>query len=962
MMRMRSTFVLSLLLLAVTPVTGVTQEPVNPAQLQREQAEILRKAERLRDLMQRLLARYEREGRTQQATLLRQGLEHLQKAGLVEDVAGIRNDLQNNALTEASRRQSEVVDEIERLLNILMDRQSIENLDREIEESERMAKDAAELLKQQTELQQQTRDATRGEPNPTERAITDQLRELAQKQTEESQRNARQAGLRLPFLEDALQRLQRLMQQQGELEKHVEAELTADPNQPDQRQQRAFRIGELQQQQREVMAARTRQRDLELTADAAKELAQALERDDEALRQALSKLASRLESSVRRGADDEAGSLQKLQEQAATATPSETPRDKLAELAEQVQKASEQRRATLTKEADDRQGELRQELQRAANELGEGKPQQQGSASEALQRAAEALAKAQELAAAGKQREAMDQQAEAARNIAQAHQRDRDANPTAEQEATEMASTTAQVAQSLRKTPNGNAGEEQTAEEKAAEELDEAEAALRRAAEALSTQRDAGAPERARAGTQESRQQLQQAQQRLQKAMDEALAENSGNLRQSTEQAAARQQELKQQAGQLTERMQQAQQGGQLSEQQAKAGEQSMQRAQQSMEQAQQSLQQGRPATAAQQQQQAAEALEQASQALERNRPLTEQQQQQLQELAKEQKQIEEDIIRLAKLAEERKNRRAQEALQGAAQAAQRATQGMQEGDQEEADQQQEEARQQLEQAKDALEEERDRYMDLRQEELLFRIRDELTQFLEKQQAITLATKEAADQLVGGRSLTRPMRRKLNGLADRERELVAKATFLRTSLEEEGTLVFTHALKANEEDLEDIAGRLGGREPDPGSFTALLQECVEERTMHLLDALKREQQRRQEEQQQQQQQQQQGGENQNQQARPRLVPVVAELKMLKQMEQEMLERTQRLEQLLTAAGADAITETETALIERLGHRHSQITQIFLKMKAMIEEALAGPQNADADGEPTGPDRSKEKDK
>lgn len=76
----------------------------------------------------------------------------------------------------------------------------------------------------------------------------------------------------------------------------------------------------------------------------------------------------------------------------------------------------------------------------------------------------------------------------------------------------------------------------------------------------------------------------------------------------------------------------------------------------------------------------------------------------------------------------------------------------------------------------------------------------------------------------------------------------------------------------------------------------------------------------------------------------------------------MLERTQRLEQLLTAAGADAITETETALIERLGHRHSQITQIFLKMKAMIEEALAGPQNADADGEPTGPDRSKEKDK
>src|SRR5690606_8044468 len=105
----------------------------------------------------------------------------------------------------------------------------------------------------------------------------------------------------------------------------------------------------------------------------------------------------------------------------------------------------------------------------------------------------------------------------------------------------------------------------------------------------------------------------------------------------------------------------------------------------------------------------------------------------------------------------------------------------------------------------------------------------------------------------------------------------------------EGTIVFSHVLRANQEDLEEVARRLAGTEPDANDFTVLLQEEVEGRTRELLEALRREQQRRQQEQQQQQQQQQQ---NRNQQGQQPLVPIVAELKMLKQMEQDMMERTQ----------------------------------------------------------------------
>ena len=128
---------LALTLLAAVLPTSAANAQVDEAKierLRRDQDEILRKAERLQALMKRLLTRYEREGKQEQVDFLEEGLAHLQRSGVLRDVASIREDLEATAFTEALRKQREVVGDLERLLNILLARKSIENIDEQMAE------------------------------------------------------------------------------------------------------------------------------------------------------------------------------------------------------------------------------------------------------------------------------------------------------------------------------------------------------------------------------------------------------------------------------------------------------------------------------------------------------------------------------------------------------------------------------------------------------------------------------------------------------------------------------------------------------------------------------------------------------------------------------------------------------------------------------------------------------------
>jgi hypothetical protein len=897
----------------------------DPDDLRRDEEEILRKSERLRDLMQTLLQRYRQEGRAQQVKLLEDGLQHLQESGLLEDVAGIRDSLQDRALTEALQRQAEVVADLEQLLAILRDRRSIESLQQEMEAAAKLTEQASELLREQTELRSETTEKTASPPTPAERAFLDQLRELAEQQRSESARNTRDAGARAEALEDALRRVQALLQQQTGLEASAQRQLEdpagalADPA-----RQQGFRLGELSQQLGERLEARAADRAVEQAAAAARELEEALARNDaEALRQALARLQSQLAAPDRRSEDTTTARLDEWRARLEKLGDNEE-RATLEEAARDIQQLGADAAGNRARESSALQA-LAEQIEQTARELADGAEGKESEARSQAAKAAEALRRAAQMTAAGRDGEAEEAIAEAQHALDAARREHQDAHPDARQQAAQMASETAQVAQGVRRVPA--AADEPGPETEAATALEEAERALRAAADLLQPTRaepPSGADVQREVGA--ARQQLETAEQQLSKALSGESAGREAEM----DRAAARQRELAEKAAALQQQVGAGANG--LDPEQQRATAPPLQQAQESMQKAQRALEQHQQATGGAEQARAAEALEQAMDAMRRARSLSEEQKNALAELAKRQEELEKDIIQLAREVQERKNHKAQRALEQASAAANRASQAMRDGDAEETDEQQQEAQEQLQQAAQALQEEKDRYQDLRQEELLFRMRDELQTMLEKQRPITESTREIG-ATIGEDRIARRVRRQLNELGTQESELASKTQYLRTALEEEASLVFSHVLNANQEDLEEVAKRLGGQHPDPGELTVMLQQDVEKRTEKLIEALKREQERRRQNQNQQQQQQ-----DQNGSGRAALVPVLAELQMLRQMEVDLMEQTRQMQALVAGRG-DAISGLETTLIERLASRHNDVTRIFLTLKAQLEQAL-----------------------
>lgn len=953
--------------LSLTPTPlRAQQDPPSTEQLGREQAELVRKAQRLHDLMRRLLERYsaKKENRAHQVELIEKGLKHLEESGLLKDAADVRSHLDARALAEATRKQGKVIRDLEELLAILLDRRSLENLEAQMAAVARLANDVRELERRQAELQKRTIETARREPNKAENKLLERLRDLARRQRQESQHNLNDVGLQRPSLEHALARIEQLLRAQGQLEAAARRQTATEDGEADKaRRAKAFALGELKQQANQQLAGQSRQRSLAGLAKAARNYQQALKQQDTAdQRVAADELLRRLEDVTRR-LEDNAGHdreesrlrerMQKLREQARNLDTAKAgdQQKTLEDLAKEIAKAAGDASETQRKTNDEELAKLEQAASKAAELLQQHGPKDSpkedpstgprpGSSAESLRRALESLRRAREHGRPEQDRRRMANLSAARRQLAEAQDRHRRENPEPKDRAAAMARETAQVAESLRQSPRP-----QETEKNAAKDLDTAEERLRQLQQQLDPGRQAE-PQAIEQNLAQSRRNLESARDRLQQAMAETNPADQKQADRARAQAAERQNQLRQEAQRLRQDMRQAQQKGDITREQQQAADRQMQRATEQMRRAQQNLQRGRQATAAERQQDAAEQLERARQEMQRNRPLDKAQREKLQDLAKEQRKLEEDILRLARLVEERKNRRAQQALEQAADAAKRAAESMDQGDQE-AEQRQQEARDRLEEARKALDKERDRYQDLRQEELLFRMRQELEEFLAKQKPITRQTEEASKMYAQQQRLSRRSRRKLNNLGDQESELSAKAQFLRTALEDEGVLVFSHALKANEQDLAEVASRLGGRRPDPGQLTVVLQKDVERRTQELLDALKREQERReQEERRRREQNQQQDQDEDNQRQRRRLVSVLAELQMLKQMEQDMLRRTKLVERLIRARG-DEVSAVDLALLQRLGHRHNEITRIFEQLRAQMEEAMKPPDQEDA---------------
>ncbi|MFN9308301.1 MAG: hypothetical protein ACK6DT_19865 [Planctomycetota bacterium] len=956
------------------------QDPEAMERLRRDQEEILRKAERLHGMMQRLQQRYEREQKPEQVKLLQEGVAHLERSGMLREVAGIRDDIAASAYAEALRKQKEVVTDLERLIDILLERKSMASLDADLAQVAEQARSARELEERQRALRDRTAEAMQSPPSPGEQRLLDALQQLRDAERREADANSRQAGTRRPFLESGLQRVRELLRDQARLEQGLADEKAARRCEAKERENDH---GELAERTRELQAElRDQQRQLDLGAAAGELQQQAAGSDQAAVERARDALEAKLQQAPRRGgtsegkARDPEWTALKESLRAAGNGATEAERTRLQELGQKGAEVGAARAAEAARRNADAAGKLQQGAERLADRMRTGETPAtapEASPAAAVAEAQQRLAEAATAAAAGDLPKAQQTTEQALAALDRARARQQQQNPDADLNAARMAAEARAAGQELRNAPNAEAAEQQ-----ASDLLQAAESALRDVSEpptgspesAPSPQGQAPQGQQGRQGQAQpgqgpqgqpqqgqpqqgqpqpneaqrreqaaarSRQALQQAEQALQQALEQASANSTPDM----QQAAARQEELRQQADAARQQMQQAASEGAITNEQRDKAAQQVQQAMDRMQRAGERLQQGQQASAAAEQQAAAEELQQAMTALDRNRPVDAAKRERVQQEAAQQRQLQEDIVRLAEQLKQRQAQAAERKAQQAADAADRARRAMEQGEMEEAQQRQEEARQKLDEAAKELEQEEDRYQDLRQEELLFRMADELTTFLERQRPITAQTAEAAKSATAD-GLSRAMRSKANQLGEEEQDLAGKLAALVQALTEEGNLVYQAVLKANVDDLREVARRLAGRRPDVGSFTTMLQGDVERRTEDLLAALERERQRREQErneQQQQQQQQQDRGRNRFNQQRKKLVSLIAELEMLKKLGVDTRTATDNLRTLVEARGDATISEAETALIERLAHRHGEITKLFQQIKAGVEETM-----------------------
>ncbi len=912
--------------------------------LRRDQDEILRKAERLQALMQRLEQRYEREGKKEQVRLLQEGQKHLESSGVLADAASIRDDLAAAALTEAVRKQKQVVNDLERLLNILLERKSVEQLDQQVKLAAEQAASARQLEQRQRELIEATKNAVRNEPTPEQKAMLDRLAALQAAQRREAERNAREAGTRRPFLESALERVRALLREQDRLESSAAEE--ADGRTSASRE-REFDLGNLAQRARELERQLGDQQSQDALAEAARQLDNdAAGNDAQSLQQARDRLDAMLQDAPKLPGGPEGPTRDpkwsELRERLAKAPPGATPaeRTELQQIAKDAETIGKERSAQAgqrnTSDADRLANDGRKlaETMRAA----EAAPAASETASAAIEDAAKKLDEAANAGKAGDTNAAREKVNQATAALERARSLHRQQNPDAARKAASMAAEANATARELE-----NAPEAKDAERAATNQLDEAAKSLRAAEDGLEQAREQGKRGDVREPTSAARKSLQQAADSLQQALQAA----NGDGREEQQAAAERQQQIEQAAAEAARQLQSAQGSGQATPDQGKRAGARLDEARKKMQEAAQKLADGQQSNAAGAQRDAADELQKAADELQKGQPPTDAQKEALREAGQRQKELAEDILRLAEELKKRQNKNAERAVQQAAESAQRAQRAMENGEPEDAEREQEQARAKLQEAAEQLEEEKDRYQDLRQEELLFRMREELQNFLQAQRPVTKDTLDA-QQASPTEGLSRPVRLKLNQLGKKEQELAGKVQFLVTALADEGNLVYQSVLKANVDDLEEAARRLAGRAPDPGTFTTTLQQDVERRSEELLAALERERARRDQERRDQKEQGQPKGQNRLNAARQKLVSLIAELEMLKQLGVDTRRANDNLRVLVETRGGDAPTEAETAMIERLAHRHGEITRLFQQIKAGVEHAMKSMQDQEGD--------------
>ncbi|HIG10566.1 MAG TPA: hypothetical protein EYG30_03040 [Planctomycetes bacterium] len=903
------------------------------ASLVEEQELLTRKLARLRDSMEHLVRRFDAEGRVHAARLLRDGLTHLSagtdlsETNVEHMMSSSYEKLRAGQSMQAIVTQEEVIADLERLLAILMDRPDLDQLEESLAELKQLGAELCDLSAAEGELKRDTEALHEESKNESQRHLEASLDAALQKQRQllaENEAQARQSGaLDLEQLEAALVQL---------LEDQRVDSSVLESWQPLAVEKLSAPLGELARVRQVAARAERLADDAEALRGAAAE-ARDPRTDLDALARDLQEQAERGERDAR-AADDEAAS---------------SAADALARAAEELRGAAdnEEQRAQAANElerlAEDLAQEGSREAQAAAEALSAAREaleavesDPQSVSREAARQALQALGRAGDPAATAQAAHAADQ------GLRREEQELRFLGQALAASQAQNAERAEQLRQGLQRTPQAQS----PGAERASAALENAKTAQEQAARSASEQDAAEAHSQAEAAEAE-----------LLRALEEisALRAASSGSQADAQALAKRQQDLAREVRELES----AARSASLSEKAESAVSKALEEAAQAMDQAQAELGAGQRGAAASSQREASEALSKAAAEADAGvRPQTAQQEKQAADLAQRQEEIAKELFEFLERHAERDEAPPLPSLAGAQSSAQAAQESLEQGDLSSAQASEEETQRQIDEALANLAEEQEQYQQLRDEELLFQITEEVTALLAAHAELVELTLEVdAGRTPTGRA-SRGARLRLRKISREETALAARSSELRTAIEAEGSLVFAELLARAERDLLRVAretGESGGYKS--GLRVQALQSDVSMHLTWLLEALNEELDRRDEEDQDSAEQP--PGSEQESDDENRLVPDVAEMRLLARMEREVIDTIEELLVLYPElSGSEDIDALLLEDIQRLAVRHERASELFKLFRSRLGLPAPGldPSHFSAPDEPAGPDK------
>jgi hypothetical protein len=934
--------------------------------LAEDQALLMRQLQRLRQTMEVLAQRFEAEGRTHAAKLLRDGIAHLaaraEESGaktLEELLSSAHQNLEAGQANQAIETQRQAIESLERLYAILTDRQGLENLEKGLQDLKRIQADLKALADRESKLRTDTQALDQTATNDKQRELASGIQKALAEQRRILQRTeseSRASGnLDIEALERDLDELIRRQSTDREvLQSWKPSEVagleSASPalDRAGEHAARAHRLAEAASQLR--AAARSTRSDKPDMQAVARDLEHAAELEERHERASNDPAAAKAAAALNAGADDvkksdvapearaktaesldaraaelarEAQSESDASDEAARAAGAAL--DKLKDEKSAAGRAAQDVRQALAGDAASKEGAAGDKNDARAGEKGAG-DQRAGDAEkrsgdgdkragDSDKRAAESEPRSAdpERRAIEAERRAGEARRALSAGLDDLHMLKR-ALSVSQSAAAEESQRLARALESLPQgaTPDGKSASEKLASA-STEQKNAADSAGREQPEEA-----AQAAQRAESALRAARESLERT--RAQSAAAASKSAQTDALQREEQELAAKMNELKESAAQSS-----------LSHAGKDAARGALEKAQGAMQKAAQSLSQGKSSESSKSQGEALENLQAAARAAEGGSELEKPEDKaKAKELAEEQEKIRRELMDLARRNQKRETAQPSPNLDKAAESAESAQQSLQEGDLGEAQSGEEETEKRMRQALSDLGHEEEQYQKLRQEELLFKIAEQVKSLIDEHQQQMKATLEVDAGRKPGEPANHTQRLRLRKIAKAEEALGGRAAEISKAIRAEQSVVFAEVLDQAEHDLK----RLGQDMSEPGDYQSgervqALQQDIDQSLGWLAEALQQEKERRKKEQQSGQQQNQRPSEN-------RLVPDVAELKLLRRLELETIDGLERLQTVHPELKGNG--EVDPLVLEdvrRLAYRHQRMSDLFQKFRKRL---------------------------